>query len=164
MTFAKGDRFAMKTRQDMIEAAKAVIKEVTIQDVKEVLDGGQRPVLLDVRAREEYEPGHLKDAVHIPRGLLELAAAAHLPDRDRLIIVYCAGGVRSALAAQTLVEMGYRDVASMLGGYDEWAGAQYPVEKQPEGGEQTRALEQDIALLERQVAEKRKRLASLKET
>lgn len=152
----------MKTRQDMLDAAKSVIKEVTIQDVKDMLDGGQKPVLLDVRAREEYEPGHLQDAVHVPRGVLELEVETHIPDKSRPVVVYCAGGVRSALAAQTLIEMGYRDVASMLGGYDEWAGAQYPVEKQPEGGEQAQALTQDIALLERQIEEKRKRLASLK--
>ena len=152
----------MKTRQDMLDAAKSVIKEVTIQDVKHMLDGGRKPVLLDVRAREEYEPGHLQDAVHVPRGVLELKVEARIPDKSRPVVVYCAGGVRSALAAQTLIEMGYRDVASMLGGYDEWAGAQYPVEKQQEGGEQAQALAQDIAMLERQVEEKRKRLASLK--
>lgn len=152
----------MKTRQDMLDAAKAVIKEVTIQEVKHALDGGLKPVLLDVRAREEYEPGHLQDAVHVPRGVLEMEVEKRVPDKSRPVVVYCAGGVRSALAAQTLLEMGYRDVASMLGGYDEWASAQYPVEKQPEGGEQALALEQDIALLERQVEEKRKRLASLK--
>ena len=152
----------MKTRQDMIEAAKAVIQEVTIQDVKAILDRGQNPVLLDVRAREEYEAGHLAGAVHIPRGLLELDVERALPDKSRPVVVYCAGGVRSALAAQTLREMGYGDVSSMLGGYDEWAGAQYPVEKQPEGGEQAQALEQEIALLERQVEERRKRLDTLK--
>ncbi len=152
----------MKTRQDMLDAAKAMIKEVTIQEVKQTLDGGGKPVLLDVRAREEYEPGHLRDAVHIPRGVLELEVEKRIPDKARPVVVYCAGGVRSALAAQTLLEMGYRDVASMLGGYDEWAGAQYPVEKQPEGGEQALALEQDIVLLERQIEEKRIRLAALK--
>lgn len=151
----------MKTRQSMIDAAKSAIKEVTIQEVKEILDSGQKPILLDVRAREEYEPGHLKGAVHIPRGLLELGVEKGLPDKSRPVIVYCAGGVRSALAAQTLREMGYRDVASMLGGYDEWAGAQYPVEKKPEGGEHIQALQQEITLLERQLEEKRQRLASL---
>lgn len=152
----------MKTRQDMIDSAKAVIQEVTIQDVKEVLDRGQKPVLLDVRGREEYEAGHLIGAVHVPRGLLELDAERAVPDKSRPVVVYCAGGVRSALAAQTLKEMGYRDVASMLGGYDDWAGAQYPVERQPEGKEQAQALEQEIALLERQIEEKRRRLTSLK--
>jgi adenylyltransferase/sulfurtransferase len=153
----------MKTRQDMIDSAKAAIREVTIQDVKETLEKGQKPLLLDVRGREEYEAGHLIDAVHVPRGLLELEVEQALPDKSRPVVIYCAGGIRSALAAQTLKEMGYRDVASMLGGYDEWAGAQYPVERQPEGKEQAQALEREIALLERQVEEKRKRLTSLKE-
>jgi len=146
----------------MIDSAKAVIREVTIQDVKEALDRGQRPVLLDVRGREEYEAGRLIGAVHVPRGLLELEVEKALPDKSRSVVVYCAGGVRSALAAQTLREMGYREVSSMLGGYDEWAGAQYPVERQPEGSEQAQALEQEIDLLERQVEERRKRLAALK--
>jgi rhodanese-related sulfurtransferase len=110
----------------------------------------------------EYEAGRLIGAVHVPRGLLELGAEKALPDKSRPVVVYCAGGVRSALAAQTLQEMGYRDVSSMLGGYDEWAGAQYPVERQPEGREQAQALEQEIDLLERQVEERRKRLATLK--
>lgn len=152
----------MKTRQDMIDGAKAVIREVTIQEVKESLDRGQRPVLLDVRGREEYEAGRLIGAVHVPRGLLEVEVEKTLPDKSRPVVVYCAGGVRSALAAQTLQEMGYRDVSSMLGGYDEWAGAQYPVEREPEGREQAQALEQEIDLLERQVEEMRKRLAALK--
>lgn len=150
----------MNTREGMLDAAREVVREVTIQEVKRLLQGPEKPILLDVRAREEVEPGRLQDAVHVPRGMLELEVEDRLPDKSRAVVVYCAGGVRSLLAAQTLIEMGYQDVASMAGGYDEWAGAQYPVEKA--AGDQIPALERDIAEMEHQIQEKRNRLASLK--
>ncbi len=152
----------MKTRQDMLNEAKAVIKEVTIQEVKNDLEKGLKPVLLDVRGCDEYHAGHLADSVHIPRGLLELEVEEKLPDKSRPVIIYCAGGIRSALAAQTLKEMGYDDVSSMLGGYDDWAEAQYPVEQQAESREQLQALEKEVSLLEKQIEEKKRRLQSLK--
>ena len=152
----------MKTRQDMLNEAKAAIKEVTIQEVKNDLEKGFKPVLLDVRGCDEYQAGHLADSVHIPRGLLELEVEKKLPDKSRPVIVYCAGGVRSALAAQTLKEMGYNDVSSMLGGYDDWAETQYPVEQQAESREQLQALEKEVSLLEKQIEAKKRRLQSLK--
>lgn len=152
----------MMTRERMLDTARAAVREVTIQDVKRLMEGAVKPVLLDIRAREEIEPGYLRDAIHIPRGMLELEIEDRLPDKSRPVVVYCAAGVRSLLAAQTLLEMGYRDVASMAGGYDAWAGAQYAVERAADGSEQARALEQDIAQMEHQIEEKRRHLASLK--
>jgi molybdopterin/thiamine biosynthesis adenylyltransferase len=77
-------------------------------------------LFLDVREADEYAQGALPGAVHLPRGLLELQVEGRVPDRERKIVVYCAGGTRSALAAQALGQLGYSEVASMAGGFNKW--------------------------------------------
>jgi molybdopterin/thiamine biosynthesis adenylyltransferase/rhodanese-related sulfurtransferase len=77
-------------------------------------------LFLDVREADEYAQGALPGAVHIPRGMLELQVEGRVPDKDRKIVIYCAGGTRSALAAQALGQLGYSDVASMSGGFNKW--------------------------------------------
>jgi molybdopterin/thiamine biosynthesis adenylyltransferase/rhodanese-related sulfurtransferase len=77
-------------------------------------------LFLDVREADEYVQGALPGAVHLPRGMLELQVEGRVPDRDRQIVIYCAGGTRSALAAQALGQLGYSDVASMSGGFNKW--------------------------------------------
>ena len=85
-------------------------------------------VALDVREPDEFEQGALKGAVHIPRGFLEIQVAGRVPDHGAPIVVYCAGGVRSAFAAQTLAQLGYTDVVSMTGGFNRWKDEGLPWE------------------------------------
>jgi rhodanese-related sulfurtransferase len=109
-----------KTATDLINEAKARIREVTPKDVREMRARGDSAVLLDVREPNEWNLGHLPGAMHIPRGTLETKVEAAIP-RDRKVVIYCASGNRSALAADTLQQMGYGDVVSMSGGFTGWA-------------------------------------------
>ena len=117
----------MKTGTDLINEAKARITEVTAADVEALLAQGKRAVLLDVREPNEYNLGHLPGAIHLPRGQLENRIESLVPPTST-VIVYCGGGSRSALAADTLQQMGYTDVKSMSGGFRSWAINGAPVE------------------------------------
>jgi sulfur-carrier protein adenylyltransferase/sulfurtransferase len=114
-----------KTYKQLMEEARQVIPEVTVDEVKTRVERGERWALLDVREREEYREGHLDGAVSLPRGFLEMRVEEAVPDKSAPIIAYCAGGVRSLIAARTLKEMGYENVASMSGGYTAWKNAGY---------------------------------------
>jgi sulfur-carrier protein adenylyltransferase/sulfurtransferase len=106
--------------RDYLAAAKQQIREETAQDAAERLAAEPRPVLIDVRERDEYEQGFIPGAVHIARGNLETRIEANVPDRDAPVILYCASGTRSAYAAKTLSELGYSDVVSLAGGFSGW--------------------------------------------
>lgn len=114
-----------KSYKELMDEAREAVPEVTVDDVKARLENGQRPVLLDVREREEYREGHLEGALALPRGFLEMRVEEAVPDKSAPVVAYCAGGVRSLIAARTLKEMGYTDVRSMAGGYTAWKNAGY---------------------------------------
>ena len=103
--------------RDMLNQAKRDIVEIEPGAADDVFD---QALFVDVREADEYAQGALPGALHLPRGLLELQVEGRVPDKDRKIIVYCAGGTRSALAAQALGQLGYSDVASMAGGFNKW--------------------------------------------
>jgi molybdopterin/thiamine biosynthesis adenylyltransferase/rhodanese-related sulfurtransferase len=107
----------LPTPRDLLNAAKAEIKEIEPSDVAARLD---HFTLLDVREPEEYEQGAVSGAVHLPRGNLEFSVEGRLPDKHAPIAVYCAGGVRSAFAAKTMQDLGYTDVVSVIGGFNKW--------------------------------------------
>jgi len=107
----------VSTPRELLNAAKAEIREVTPQEVAGRLDHYQ---LLDVREPDEYEQGAVPGAVHVPRGNLEFSVEGRLPDKTAPIAVYCAGGARSAFAAKTLQDLGYVDVVSVAGGFNKW--------------------------------------------
>jgi molybdopterin/thiamine biosynthesis adenylyltransferase/rhodanese-related sulfurtransferase len=107
----------LSTPRDLLNAAKAEIKEIDPNDVAARLD---HFTLLDVREPEEYEQGAVPGAVHLPRGNLEFSVEGRLPDKNAPIAVYCAGGVRSAFATKTLQDLGYTDVVSIIGGFNKW--------------------------------------------
>jgi rhodanese-related sulfurtransferase len=111
---------AQKSGTDLINEAKTRIREVTPDQVRQMQQRNEDAIYLDVREPNEWNLGHLPKAMHIPRGTLETKVEAAIP-RDRKVIIYCAGGNRSALAADTLQQMGYSDVASMSGGFRGWA-------------------------------------------
>ncbi len=110
----------MPTYRELLAQVKAEIDEVSTPDVHARLDDADAPLFLDVRETEEWQEGHLPGAVHVPRGNLESRIEALVPDRGREIVVYCAGGSRSAFAAKSLQELGYENVASMAGGFSDW--------------------------------------------
>ena len=114
-----------KTYQELMAEARDSVPEVTIDEVQAQMENGARPTLLDVREREEYREGHLEGSVPLPRGFLEMRIEEAVPDKSTPIVAYCAGGVRSLIAARTLKEMGYEKVTSMSGGYTAWKNAGY---------------------------------------
>jgi sulfur-carrier protein adenylyltransferase/sulfurtransferase len=103
--------------REMLKQAKQEIVEVDPSAADAVRD---EALFLDVREADEYAQGAVPGAMHLPRGFLELQVEGRVPDKDRKIVVYCAGGTRSALAAQALGQLGYSDVASMAGGFNKW--------------------------------------------
>lgn len=154
----------MKSRENLLDDARQNIPEMTVQEVHEHLNEGNNPVLLDVRGLDEWERGHLKGSVHIPRGELEPRAESAMPDKSREVIVICAGGVRSLLAGETLKAMGYENVISMDGGYGDWEDAHLPAEIPPPpeemGAPETpELLKEQIDHLEKVLAQKKTKLA-----
>ena len=109
----------MATFRDLLTAAKSVITEIDTGAAQTAIDAGGVTVL-DVREPDEYAEGALVGALHIPRGHLEAQVEGRILDKTAPVIVYCAGGVRSAFAAKTLGELGYSNVQSLAGGYGKW--------------------------------------------
>jgi molybdopterin/thiamine biosynthesis adenylyltransferase/rhodanese-related sulfurtransferase len=110
-----------KSYADLLREARAQIKEVTPQEVDALAPG--TATIIDVREASEWDQGHVPGARHVSKSYIEQQIEAAAPDRDAPVILYCAGGVRSLFAAQTLADMGYSDVASMSGGFQSWKGA-----------------------------------------
>ena len=105
-------------RDQLVALAKSQVIEVTPRELNAAIVNGQRPLVIDIREREEFELGHVPGAIFIPRGFLELRIEQHAFDPDMPIVLYCAGGVRSALAGRNLKEMGYNHVESLIGGFN----------------------------------------------
>jgi rhodanese-related sulfurtransferase len=112
----------MKTAQQLIAEAKAGIAEVTAREVQDRFAAGEPLVLIDVREQNEWNLGHAAPAQYIGRGVLESQVESRVP-RDAPVVLMCASGNRSALAASTLHAMGYSNVASMAGGYRDWVAS-----------------------------------------
>jgi sulfur-carrier protein adenylyltransferase/sulfurtransferase len=110
----------MPTFQNYLKGIKSEIDEIDSPAVKRLLDEGERPLLVDVREQSEYVQGFIPGARWISRGLLEQRIEDAVPDRGQPLVLYCAGGNRSALAARTLRELGYTNVKSMAGGFGAW--------------------------------------------
>jgi sulfur-carrier protein adenylyltransferase/sulfurtransferase len=107
----------MPNFRELLKATKAQIREVTPEQADQ--ERG-RATFLDVREADEFDQGTIPGSVFIPRGNLELSVEGKIPDKDTPIIVYCAGGARSAFAAKSLAELGYSDVVNMTGGFNQW--------------------------------------------
>ena len=109
-------------RDQLVQLAKSEIEEITAHDLKDWA-GEEDVKIIDIRERDEFVQGHLPNATFIPRGFLELQIEQHQSDRSKPVVLYCAGGVRSALAARNLKEMGYERVISLIGGFNGWKNA-----------------------------------------
>lgn len=124
----------MKTLKDFVDAALGSVREISPETTVSLLGHGDY-VLLDVREPDEYAAGHLPGAINVPRGFLEVKAdlthpkrAEFLEDRNQKIICYCGGGHRSALAADTLRQMGFEDPLTMAEGWTGWTARGLPTE------------------------------------
>jgi len=115
-----------RTYADLLREARESIREVTPQDVSALSPGAA--TVIDVREASEWEQGHLPGAVHISKSYVEQQVEAAVADKDSEVILYCAGGVRSLFAAQTLEQLGYTNVASMKSGFQGWKSAGLPWE------------------------------------
>jgi rhodanese-related sulfurtransferase len=107
----------------LVAEAKSRVEETDVEAVRRRVDAGERFHLIDVREDSEWDRGHLPGAVHLGKGVIERDVEKKIPDRDADIVLYCGGGYRSVLAADTLQRMGYRRVKSMAGGFSGWVEA-----------------------------------------
>jgi len=114
---------------DLVNQTKKNVRECTVADVKQKLDRGENFHLVDVREESEWSAGHLPRAEHLGKGIIERDIETKIPDTAAPIILYCGGGFRSALAAESLQKMGYTNVISMDGGFRGWKDAGLSIEK-----------------------------------
>lgn len=110
----------------LVHAARAGVREVSVDETLERVKNGA--VLVDVREDNEFSAGHAAGAQHIGRGVIERDIVQAFPYKDTELILYCGGGYRSTLAAESLTKMGYTNVWSMAGGWTAWKEAGAPVE------------------------------------
>lgn len=118
------------TSDQLVKEAKASIKEVSIDDVKKMIDTKEKIIILDVRDKQEFETGHIQGALNLSRGLLEFKIGTLIPDNKSMIIVYCGNDLRGPLATKTLNELGYKNAVNINGGLKGWETAGYPMAKQ----------------------------------
>jgi len=113
----------------LVNEAKKRIRETTVQEVKKRMDAGERLLLVDVREESEVARGRIPGAIHLGKGVIERDIEKTIPDTDSEVILYCGGGFRSALAAENLQRMGYKNAVSMDGGWKGWNENGFPVQK-----------------------------------
>lgn len=121
------------TVEQLVKKAKSEISEIDVLKV-EILSKHKSHLIIDIREPSEYAQGYIEGAINVPRGVLEFRTDPSYPgsipslyDKSAEIVLYCRSGARSALAAKSLIELGYKAVASMAGGYLAWEEAKLPV-------------------------------------
>lgn len=114
---------------DIVNDAKKRVRETTPEDIRRRQERGEYFYLVDVREDNEWERGRALGAMHLGKGIIERDIERVIPDHDTEIVLYCGGGYRSALAADVLQRMGYRNVLSMDGGWKRWNELGYPTEQ-----------------------------------
>ena len=119
----------MKTFSEIIQAASKEVKEIDVYELKDFLDSNHDFLLIDIREDREWVNGKINSAIHLGRGILEKEIESNCVNRNSEIILYCAGGVRSILAAKSLQEMGYKKVFSLAGGIGQWINAGFSIEE-----------------------------------
>jgi rhodanese-related sulfurtransferase len=113
----------------MVNESRKRVRETSVDEVKAKLDRGEKLVLVDVREESEFAMDHLPGAIHLSKGVLERDIEQKVPDLDAPLVLYCGGGYRSALAADSLQKMGYTNVRSMDGGIRSWREKGFPLTK-----------------------------------
>ena len=110
----------------LVKEAKTRIKEEDFREIKKKMDAGEEMTIVDTREDNEWARGHIPNALHLGKGVIERDIEKAIPDKETTIVLYCGGGFRSALAADNLQRMGYRNVISMDGGWRGWTEASFP--------------------------------------
>jgi rhodanese-related sulfurtransferase len=118
-----------KVVQDLVAKAKGSVQKVSAADVKAMIDKKDKAIYLDVRDAGEFAAGHLPSAMNISRGTLEFNVFNKIQDQNAKVIVYCKTAGRSALAAKTLNDLGYKNAVLMDAQFEDWIKASYPVER-----------------------------------
>jgi rhodanese-related sulfurtransferase len=113
----------------LVRDAKSRIKEEDFRETKKRLDAGDKIIVVDTREESEWSRGHIPGAIHLGKGVIERDIEKTVPDKETTVVLYCGGGYRSALAADNLQKMGYRNVISMDGGWRGWTEAGFPIIK-----------------------------------
>jgi rhodanese-related sulfurtransferase len=113
----------------LVNEARPRVKEVTVEEARARVAANPKAVLLDVREDGEWQAGHAEQAVHLGKGVLERDLEQKYPDPGTEIIMYCGGGYRSVLTCDAAQKMGYRNVASLIGGYKGLVAANWPMKK-----------------------------------
>ena len=114
---------------NLVREAKKRIKEEDVRATKKKLDAGEKMILVDVREESEWARGHIPNAIHLGKGIIERDIEKAIPEKGATVVLYCGGGFRSALAADNLQKMGYSNVISMDGGWRGWTEAGFPIIK-----------------------------------
>jgi rhodanese-related sulfurtransferase len=112
-----------------VNDAKSRVQQIDIDRYKRMRESGEKHVLVDVREDSEWSAGHATGSVHVGKGVIERDIETKVPDKNVRLVLYCGGGFRSALAADALQKMGYKDVISLDGGWKAWQDSGLPVEK-----------------------------------
>jgi len=115
--------------QALVKDAKTRVKEVSVDQLKALQSSGDKFTLVDVREDSEWTAGHAAGALHLSRGVIERDIEGKVPQKDAKLVLYCHSGSRSALAADSLMKMGYSNVYSLAGGITAYQSAGLPVEK-----------------------------------
>jgi rhodanese-related sulfurtransferase len=110
----------------LVKEAKTRVKEEDYREIKKKMDAGEKMTIVDTREDNEWARGHIPNALHLGKGVIERDVEKAIPDKETTIVLYCGGGYRSALAADNLQRMGYRNVISMDGGWRGWTEAGFP--------------------------------------
>jgi len=124
-----------KTADELLNEAKAMVKTVSIDDVKKLVESKEKVVLLDVRDLKDFQMGHVPGSVNMPRAislsgrLLEYHLSKLIPDKNAKVVVYCDFDTRSPLTVKTMNEVEYKNASYMKGGYKAWKDAGFPSEK-----------------------------------
>ena len=101
----------------LVNDAKSRVRETDIEGYKKMRASGAKHVLVDTREDREFDAGHVKGAVHLSKGIIERDIESRVPDKDTTLVLYCGGGFRSALAADNLTKMGFKNAISLDGGW-----------------------------------------------
>ena len=112
-----------------VDHARQCIRECTVDEFVQARNESKSFTLIDVREEHEFAAGHIPGAIHLSKGVIERDIESSIPDQDERLVLYCGGGYRSAIAAESLVAMGYTNVISMDGGWRGWMDAEQPVER-----------------------------------
>jgi rhodanese-related sulfurtransferase len=113
----------------LVNDAKSRVRQTDIEGYKKMVTAGEPHILVDTREDNEWEANHVKNAVHLSRGIIERDIVAKVPDKNTTLILYCGGGFRSALVADNLQKMGYKNAISLDGGWRALKASGLPLDK-----------------------------------